>query len=206
MRFFPCFRGWGRWFESPYLHPFWAGIMRKFQSMLTRRPDSLTRIRPYPVKLDLSSAPTRGRGPQVTAQNSTRHLRLAHSRNDLPPSWDGAPVEWSAWTSNRTTLSFHAPAEALACDQCGAVDEPLICWGKRPPETPTFASTRTKMTKSGRKYEVAHEVKAWAVLDLIAHRCRHCGKDEVRDLRTDERWDLEESDYGAAGSYAGRLF
>ena len=45
--------------------------MRKFQGSLTGRPDSLTRIRPYPVKLEVPSAPTKGRGTPVAAEDST---------------------------------------------------------------------------------------------------------------------------------------
>lgn len=122
---------------------------------------------------------------------------------DLPPSWDGVPVEWDEWSEGRTTIILHAPADALACHQCGSVDEPKISFGSRPPEHPTFMSTRTKTTKkSGRKYTVPHEVEAWAVRDLIASRCRHCLADVVTDLRTDETWDLEDSDYTAEGSTA----
>ncbi|QGH74518.1 hypothetical protein HYQ03_gp31 [Arthrobacter phage Kuleana] len=127
-------------------------------------------------------------------------MRLAHSRDDLPRSWDGEPVEWTPWNDARTSLAYHVPADALACRQCGAVDEPLISWGKRPPATPTYPTTRTKTTRSGRKYEVAAEVPSWPVRDLIASRCRHCSHDVVTDTRTDERWDLEPEDYGPNGS------
>jgi hypothetical protein len=129
-------------------------------------------------------------------------LSLVDNRHDLPPSWDGVPVEWSEWSTGNTTLALHIPADKLACEQCGAVEEPSISFGKRPPETPTFTTTRTKTTKSGHKYDVHHEVKSWPIRDLIAARCRHCGHDVVTDLRTDERWDLDETDYGPDGSTA----
>jgi len=134
-------------------------------------------------------------------------LSLVVSRPDLPPFWDGAPVEWSEWSAGGTSLAWHIPADQLACPECGAVEEPAVCFGKRPPESPTVMSTRTKTTRSGRKYAVPHEIKAWGVRDLIAARCRHCNHDVVTDLRTDERWDLDESDYTAEGSYpVGMLF
>lgn len=133
---------------------------------------------------------------------SERPLTLVASRFDLPPSWDGDPVEWDDWSYGRTTIVLHAPADALACHQCGSVDEPMISWGQRPPEKPTFMSTRTKTTKSGHKYQVPQEIEAWAVRDLIASRCRHCLADVVTDTRTGEAWDLEDSDYTADGSIA----
>ncbi|MGN7250066.1 hypothetical protein [Arthrobacter sp. SAFR-014] len=129
------------------------------------------------------------------------HLTLVHARHDLPPSWDGVPVEWSEWSEGHTTLALHVPADKLACDRCGAIEEASISFGKRPPEHPTFMTTRTKTTKSGHQYDVPHEVEAWAVRDLIAARCRHCLHDVVTDTRTGEAWDLEAPDYEDAGSY-----
>ena len=106
-----------------------------------------------------------------------RHLRLVHSRADLPISWDGEPVIWSEWDKGRTTLTLHLPVDQVACDQCGALDD-------------RDTSTGTRVT-------------GWAKRpsrDLHASRCRHCGHDTVLDLRTDECWDLEPEDYMPDGS------
>lgn len=137
-----------------------------------------------------------------------RALTLVHTRHDLPPSWDGVPVEWSEWSAeeSRSTIVLHAPAHTLACHECGSVDESRISWGKRPPENPTMMTTRTKTTKSGHKYEVPHEMEAWAVRDIVASRCRHCLHDVVTDMRTGEAWDLDESDYGSDGSNSDTLW
>lgn len=97
---------------------------------------------------------------------------------DLPPFWDGEPVQWDPWKNIRTTLALHLPADALACDKCGTVDEPATCWGSRP------------------AYPGPHPIR-----DLSAARCRHCGHDVVTDHRTDQTWDLEPEDYGPAGSH-----
>lgn len=129
-------------------------------------------------------------------------LRLIASREDLPPSWDGTPVTWDQWSDARSTLILHVPAEAMACTECGAVDESMIAWGTRPPAEPTFATWETKTTRSGHKYEAPVEVPAHPVRDIYAARCRHCGHDVVTDTRTGERWDLDESDYSSEGSYA----
>jgi hypothetical protein len=127
-------------------------------------------------------------------------MKLAHSRNDLPNSWDGEPVEWTGWTAHRSTMIYHAPPDVFCCRQCGTVDERLINFGKRPPETATYPSTRTRTTRSGRTYEQEIEVPSWPVVDLVASRCRHCRHDVVTDLRTDQVWDLEDEDYGPDGS------
>ena len=92
---------------------------------------------------------------------------------DLPPLWDGVPVEWGDWSRFDTTLPLHLPVEATACDQCGTIGESDLAWGKRGP-------TR----------------------NLSAHRCRHCGHDTVHDHLTGEHWDLDPDDYGMAGSQA----
>lgn len=128
-------------------------------------------------------------------------LQLVHTRPDLPPFWDGVPVTWDEWSDVRSTLILHAPADMMACEQCGAVDENLIAWGLRPPAEATVTTWRTKATKSGHKYGVPHEVEARPVRDIYAARCRHCGHDRVTDTRTDEVWDLDETDYTPEGSY-----
>lgn len=128
-------------------------------------------------------------------------MRLASSRHDLPISWDGEKVVWDEWSEVRSSLAYHATAEELACDKCGAVDESLIAWGLRdPPAGSMTTRQRTKTTRSGKKYDVVEEVPARPLRDIYAARCRHCGHDVVTDTRTDERWDLEEEDYGPGGS------
>lgn len=119
---------------------------------------------------------------------------------DLPPSWDGEPVTWGTWSEYDTTLAHHAPAEALACRECGAVAERAVNWGSRPPATETVLSPVTKRTRSGRTY-INHEPRpARPVRDLCAFRCRHCGHDSVIDERTGESWELGPEDYTAEGS------
>lgn len=134
-------------------------------------------------------------------------LELVHSKNDLPPSWDGRKVTWDEWSNIRTSLAYHLKPEEMACDQCGAVDESLIAWGLRDP-TPgaTMSQTQTKTTRSGKKYAIAVEAPACPMRDLYAARCRHCGHDVVTDTETDERWDLDETDYGPQGSTSDTLF
>jgi hypothetical protein len=120
---------------------------------------------------------------------------------DLPPYWDGVKVDWHEWADSRSTLPFHAPADQLACDHCGVVDEPLTCFGLRQPEPgATFPVDRIKTTKSGHQYTKTIDVPAWPVIDLTAARCRHCHHDVITDTRTGTTWDLDATDYGPQGS------
>jgi len=130
-------------------------------------------------------------------------LQSVPMAHDLPPFWDGVPVEWSDWSNGRTTLAYHATAAELACDKCGAVDENQVTKGKRPPpEGATFEGRAfVKRTKSGRAYGITTKVDAWPVYDLAAFRCRHCGHDRVLDERTGETWDLDPDDYQDNGSW-----
>lgn len=86
--------------------------------------------------------------------------------------WDAVPVEWSAWRTARTTLSLHMPLDAVACEECGVLDDPVTALGRRP--------------GSGR---------------LHASRCQHCGLDSVTDLEAGETWTLGPEDYGPDGSH-----
>lgn len=119
---------------------------------------------------------------------------------DLPPRWDGEPITWGQWAEHDTTLAYHAPADALACEKCGTVAERSVNWGSRPPATETVLSPVPKRTRKGREYINYEQVPAHPVRDLCALRCRHCGHDQVTDERTGELWDLGPEDYTAEGS------
>lgn len=124
--------------------------------------------------------------------------------HDLPPKWDGRDVTWRGWASpSPTTADFHTPVEARACTECGAIDHLETNRGDvaaLPGETETV--TITKMTRSGREY--GKDVEQPATIDraLMALRCQHCNHDIVLDLTTNESWDLDSTDYTAAGSTA----
>ncbi|XBB66883.1 hypothetical protein ABFU82_22665 [Nocardioides sp. WV_118_6] len=105
--------------------------------------------------------------------------------HDLPPAWDGLPVEWRGWIAAATTLSYHLPLEETACRRCGSLNEQLLNVGvidhgprgdARDPEEPR------------------HHVR------LFAFRCPDCRHDQVLDQDDDQLWDLDETDYGDDGS------
>lgn len=100
----------------------------------------------------------------------------AAREHDLPVTWDGHPVTWRGWTSASTTLQYHLPLEDLACRRCGSLNERQVNTGV-----------------------VAHH-GAREVERLAAFRCPDCHHDQVLELDTDRLWDLDETDYGAAGS------
>jgi ribosomal protein S27E len=101
---------------------------------------------------------------------------------DLPPKWDGVPVQWQGWSDLRSTLVYHLPVDTLACRQCGVVDEPL--------------------TNRGRRQFTYGVIVLQGSSALMAARCRHCGHDTVTDMEAEETWDLDEEDYGPNGSTA----
>lgn len=101
----------------------------------------------------------------------------------LPDLWDWEPVEWLPWRDDLITGSsfqFHAPLAALACDQCGVLGKRRMCFGKRPARHDQGETQPTR--------------------NMYASRCADCGHDTVTDKRTGETWDLDETDYGPAGS------
>lgn len=124
------------------------------------------------------------------------------TRHDLPPLWDCEPVMWHGWSppEMRTTLAFHLPADALACNQCGAIDENYCNFGSRVPQTDTEPEIVARYITPGNLDEVVRLVPARPVRNLVAFRCRHCCHDRVHDLRTNQTWDLEPDDYTDAGS------
>ena len=95
--------------------------------------------------------------------------------HDLPPKWDGRPVEWEPeW--QRDNLFICPPTAAPPCPGCGRVAD-------------RSHRTGTVTTDVGFRWR------------LTAYRCVHCGHDEVHDHATDTTWGLDTSDYGDAGSW-----
>lgn len=107
--------------------------------------------------------------------------------HDLPPLWDGRPVQWSDWTDQggmeaRTTLVFHVPADHWACTGCGWIRDTEL------------RAVGTLMPGNGVTDLYPH-------VRLVVRRCPGCHLDEVTDLDTGQVWDLDDTDYGHAGSW-----
>lgn len=100
-------------------------------------------------------------------------------RHDLPPAWDGETVRWDTWERIWTTAEFHF--KPTPCERCGNTDTQARNCGS---VEERFSRNRT----------------AW-VTRLFAYRCPGCRLDTVWDMRTDQMWLLDETDYGNAGSW-----
>jgi hypothetical protein len=96
--------------------------------------------------------------------------------HDLPPSWDGQPVEWSGWEAYTTTAELHLPLDQLACKACGSLGREAVTIG-------VIAG----------------------LAQLSAFRCVDCRADVVWDRTADEWWDLEPADYLDQGSHDPRV-
>lgn len=116
---------------------------------------------------------------------------VASRPNDLPPAWDGLPVTWGEWATDRVFLCrISDDAESVAphrepCPACGAV-EALVCEGHA-----------TSRIRRGTSNVVAFGA---GVLSLTAYRCRGCGLDHVHDGT--RLWQLDPDDYTDEGSRA----
>lgn len=111
--------------------------------------------------------------------------------HDLPPRWDGLPVQWGHW-SDTGTVFMCPPAKPQRCDQCGSSRPRLLNVGRlwTDPQTapPAIGVARLRRGK--------HLVGI-----MSAFRCPDCGHDTVLDPAGQE-WDLDETDYTDDGSTA----
>lgn len=95
--------------------------------------------------------------------------------HDLPPRWDGHPIDWTGWQSpTRSSAAYHAPPDA--CESCGIEDS-----------QPKMNIGTIRDVSGGGK--------------LVAFRCSECGNDVVWDWSTNAWWDLDPTDYSDEGSY-----
>ena len=113
-------------------------------------------------------------------------------RHDMPPLWDGHPVEWTEWEDNRLIFICPPPKHPDTCNGCGTTREPAACRGvvyTRPGEVPAIALGRLRPQ---------HMIAV-----LYAWRCPRCGYTEVADGLGpgDNLWVLDDSDYGDEGSW-----
>lgn len=114
-------------------------------------------------------------------------LELFPRQHDLPPRWDGLPVEWGEW-SDTAGVFICPPPKTQPCKHCGSVAEPLINCGRVWTE-PAPASPAADRGQQERRL----------VATLAAFRCPDCTHDWV--LAGGEQWDLDMTDYQDAGSY-----
>lgn len=106
-------------------------------------------------------------------------LFAATREHDLPPKWDGAPMQWGQWDEMAAVICAKVRPEP--CERCGST-------ARRGSSTGTVRPTRT-----GPVINLHHR-------RLHALRCPDCLHDTVWDPGNDEWWDLDPTDYGDDGS------
>lgn len=114
--------------------------------------------------------------------------------HDLPPRWDGFPVEWQGWENLPEVMMCPPPREAYRCPSCRSTSSRPVNRGlvhTDPNDTSIVAIGRARMR--GGKH---------LITNLFAHRCPDCQLDMVMDgLGTDAQWwELDETDYLDSGS------
>jgi hypothetical protein len=124
-------------------------------------------------------------------------LNLWPRQHDLPPRWDGLPVEWEPWTPTTATFICPPPRKPLTCHRCGDPRPPEVSIGRiwTDPDTAPPAIGVARL-RNGRH----------VVAVISAHRCPGCSHDTV--FEGDQAWDLDETDYTEDGSWdnASRRF
>lgn len=116
-------------------------------------------------------------------------LELWPRQHDLPPRWDGLPVEWGKW-SDTAEIFICPPPKQQRCTHCGSLTAPLMNLGR------VWTEPATEPPAIGRERR-QHGRQLASILSVF--RCPDCKKDHV--LNGDERWELDSTDYTDAGSY-----
>lgn len=118
---------------------------------------------------------------------------FTHAReHDLPPKWDGHPVEWDGWQQQGQVFICPPPKDRGVCGQCGSLAPRLHNRGVR------RIAYDANVVQVGEAKLQPRETRA----SLSALRCPDCRHDTVVDLWVDEVWDLDITDYGNQGSDA----
>lgn len=116
-------------------------------------------------------------------------LELWPREHDLPPRWDGLPVQWGQW-EDTATIVVCPPPKPERCDRCKS-DRPRLLNIGRIWTDPLAAPPAIGIARLRRGRHL--------VGILSAFRCPECGHDSVLDPE-DQYWDLDETDYADVGS------
>lgn len=109
--------------------------------------------------------------------------------HDLPPYWDGHPIEWDeTWTSQRPFIC--PPPKPDPCSACGLIRPMAMKMGRIRVTEQALNNLRPIRARAGERWKT-----------LAVFRCTACGADHVIDPHTGEAWDLGLEDYGPRGSY-----
>ena len=120
-------------------------------------------------------------------------FELWERTHDLPPRWDGLIVEWGDWQDLGVPFICPPPKEPRRCGKCGSTQPEQSCLGRLFTDP---ALTVVAAIGKARQLRGRHPVGV-----LSAFRCTDCGHDVVLDPEG-VSWDLDDTDYGDAGSSA----
>ena len=118
-------------------------------------------------------------------------LELWPREHDLPPRWDGLPVEWGAWIDSAPIIMCPPPKRPSRCGRCRSERPVLVCTGRlfSDPATAPPAIGQARLSRDRHLVGV-----------MAAFRCTDCQHDTVRDP-DGQYWDLDDTDYRDAGSF-----
>lgn len=114
-------------------------------------------------------------------------LELWPRQHDLPPRWDGLPVEWGEWSDHPIVCGQW---KSEKCTHCGSLRDSRINLGRIWAERTDSLRTINRAPRA-------------LVANIAAFRCPDCGHDRVVDgLGPDaQTWDLDPTDYTDDGSW-----
>lgn len=127
------------------------------------------------------------------------------ARHDLPPFWDGWRVVWEGWQA-QPRVFVCPPPKPQPCKGCGSFAETITNWGRAWCEPGAVVPYRRPKSYADAAYNQQVAREGAVMLHLFAFRCPDCRRDEVMSMGSNvhdverEWWDLDESDYGDAGS------
>lgn len=112
---------------------------------------------------------------------ATAELELWPRQHDLPPRWDGLPIEWGEWSDTADVFICPPPRERTRCSQCGSDRRPRMSLGR----------VLTELAVVDKSTSVRPASVARVVANLALFRCPECEHDYVLDFANDEAWDLD---------------
>lgn len=112
-------------------------------------------------------------------------------QHDLPPRWDGLPVEWGEWSDAVGMFICPPPRKPDSCPHCGWTTPPLMATGRiwTDPTTAPPAIGRARLNRGRHLVGI-----------LTVFRCVGCTRDQVLDS-DGATWDLDPTDYTDDGSW-----
>lgn len=123
---------------------------------------------------------------------------------DLPPFWDGRPVVWDGWRTDRDLILLCPVVPPECCPACGSLQSPVANRGRLATSALVTHERIAEATAARNRlpFDLRHKIRPLAYYELVAHRCMDCLHDQVSELGPGgATWDLDATDYGPEGSW-----